>query len=96
MVRENNLDIEVLQTPIFEKAKKKLKKNQIEDLDKAVRKIINNPQIGKNKIGDLFDVWVYKFRMAKQENLLAYQWNEKKRILLALGIHENFYRDLKK
>ena len=90
------MDIEILQTPIFAKTKKKLKKNQVKDLDKAVRKIIKNPQIGKKKIGDLSDVWVYKFRMAKQENLLAYQWDDKRRILIALGIHENFYRDLKK
>ena len=90
------MDIEILQTPIFSKIKKKLKKSQIKDLDKAVRKIVKNPKIGKKKIGDLSDVWVYKFRMAKQENLLAYQWYEKKLILVALGIHENFYRDLKK
>ena len=90
------MNIEILQTPVFAKTKKKLKKNQIIDLDKAVRKIINNPQIGEKKIGDLSDIWVYKFRMAKQENLLAYQWDDKKRILVALGVHENFYRDLKK
>ena len=90
------MSIEILQTPVFAKTKKKLNKNQIKDLDKAIRKIIDNPQIGQKKIGDISDVWVYKFRMAKQENLLAYQWDPKKRILIALGVHENFYRDLKK
>ncbi|MFC1582862.1 type II toxin-antitoxin system RelE/ParE family toxin [Planctomycetota bacterium] len=88
--------MKILQTPIFVKTKKKLNKNQIKDLDKAIRKIIDDPQIGQKKIGDISDVWVYKFRMAKQENLLAYQWDPKKRILIALGVHENFYRDLKK
>ena len=90
------MSIEVLQTPIFAKTKKKLNKNQIKDLDKAIRKIISDPQIGQKKIGDISDIWVYKFRMVKQENLLAYQWDPKKRILIALGVHENFYRDLKK
>ena len=90
------MQIKVFQTPIFAKTKKKLNKNQIKDLDKAIRKIISDPHIGQKKIGDISDVWVYKFRMAKQENLLAYQWNKKKRILIALGVHENFYRDLKK
>lgn len=90
------LKIKILQTPVFAKTKKKLKKNQIKDLDKAIRKILEDPQIGKKKIGDLSDIWVYKFKMAKQENLLAYQWDEKKRILIALGIHEKFYRELKK
>ena len=94
--RGNDLDIQVFQTPVFLKAKKKLKKNQLQDLDHAVRKIMNNPQIGEKKIGDLSDIWVYKFRITKQEYLLAYQWDKKKRILIALGVHENFYRDIKK
>jgi hypothetical protein len=88
--------MEILQTPIFARQKKKLKKNQIIDLDKAVREIVKHPEIGERKIGDLADIWVYKFRMVKQEHLLAYQWDSEKRILIALGVHENFYRDLKK
>jgi len=90
------LEIEIVQTPIFAKQKKKLKNNQIKDLDKAVLEIVKHPEIGERKIGDLADIWVYKFRMVKQEYLLAYQWDSKKRILIALGVHENFYRDLKK
>ena len=90
------MDIEIVQTPIFAKQKNKLKKNQIKDLDKAVQEIVKHPEIGERKIGDLADIWVYKFRMVKQEHLLAYQWDSKKRILIALSVHENFYRDLKK
>jgi hypothetical protein len=88
--------MEILQTPIFARQKKKLKNNQIIDLDKAVREIVKHPEIGERKIGDIADIWVYKFRMVKQEHLLAYQWDSEKRILIALGVHENFYRDLKK
>ena len=88
--------MEILQTPIFARQKKKLKKNQIIGLDKAVREIVKHPEIGERKIGDIADIWVYKFRMVKQEHLLAYQWDSEKRILIALGVHENFYRDLKK
>lgn len=90
------MEIEIVQTPIFAKQKKKLKNNQIKDLDEAVQTIVKHPEIGEKKIGDLADIWVYKFRMVKQEHLLAYQWDSKKRILIALGVHENFYRDLKK
>jgi len=90
------LEIEIVQTPIFAKQKKNLKKNQIKDLDKAVQEIVKHPEIGERKIGDLADIWVYKFRMVKQEHLLAYQLDSKKRILIVLGVHENFYRDLKK
>ena len=85
-------EIEVLQTPMFVKRKKKLYKDQIKDLDKAIKEIIKNPEIGTQKKGNLSDVWVYKFKMVKQENLLAYQWDSKTRILVALGIHENFYK----
>lgn len=90
------MEIEILQTPVFAKQKKKLKNNQIKDLDEAVQELVKHPEIGERKIGDLADIWVHKFRMVKQEYLLAYQWDNKKRILIALGVHENFYRDLKK
>jgi mRNA-degrading endonuclease RelE of RelBE toxin-antitoxin system len=89
-------EIQIFQTPLFSKIKKKLKKNQIKDLDNAVREIIKNPELGEQKKGDLADVWVYKFRMVDRENLLAYQWDEKTRTLISLGVHENFYRDIKK
>jgi mRNA-degrading endonuclease RelE of RelBE toxin-antitoxin system len=89
-------EIQVFQTPLFSKIKKKLKKNQIKDLDNAVREIIKNPKLGEQKKGDLADVWVYKFRMVDRENLLAYQWDEKTRTLISIGVHENFYRDIKK
>ncbi|MEA5489968.1 MULTISPECIES: type II toxin-antitoxin system RelE/ParE family toxin [Pseudanabaena] len=89
-------EIQVFQTPLFSKIKKKLKKNQIKDLDNAVREIIKNPEIREQKKGDLADVWVYKFRMVDRENLLAYQWDAKTRTLISLGVHENFYRDIKK
>lgn len=90
------MKVEILQTPIFARKKKRLKKNQIRDLDDAVRKVVKNPKIGERKTGDLADIWVYKFRMVKQEYLLAYEWDTEKRILIALGVHENFHRDLKK
>jgi len=89
-------EIQVFQTPLFSKIKKKLKKNQVKDLDNAIREIIKNPELGEQKKGDLADVWVYKFRMIDRENLLAYQWDEKTRTLISLGVHENFYRDIKK
>jgi mRNA-degrading endonuclease RelE of RelBE toxin-antitoxin system len=89
-------EIQVFQTPLFSKIKKKLKKNQVKDLDNAIREIIKNPELGEQKKSDLADVWVYKFRMVDRENLLAYQWDEKTRTLIALGVHENFYRDIKK
>lgn len=88
----------VLQTTTFTKQTKKLHKNQKIDLDEAIKKIIKDPSIGEMKKGDLNGVQVYKFKMVKQLTLLAYDFNAHKQqlILLALGSHENFYRDLKK
>ncbi|MDP8226610.1 MAG: type II toxin-antitoxin system RelE/ParE family toxin [Candidatus Celaenobacter polaris] len=97
MISANNpSEIQVLQTSLFARQKKKLRKNQIIELDKAVKEIITNPNIGEQKKGDLIDIWVYKFRVGKHLYLLAYKWDKESRILIALGTHENFYRDLKR
>jgi len=89
-------NIQIFQTNLFKKQKKKLKKNQIQDLDKAIKSLVNNPKLGKQKKGNLTTIWVYKFSMVNQKYLLAYQWDEKTRTLIAIDVHENFYRDLKK
>ena len=44
---------EIIQSPVFAKQKKKLHKQQIKDLDKAVKSVINDPTIGDMKAGDL-------------------------------------------
>ncbi|MCL2293339.1 MAG: type II toxin-antitoxin system RelE/ParE family toxin [Spirochaetes bacterium] len=81
----------------FEKTVKKLHVNEKKDLDKAVKTIIENPHAGDLKKGDLHGIRVFKFKMKNQLTLLAYRHNETKKIfeVLALGSHENFYRDLK-
>lgn len=87
----------VLQTNLFKKTVKTLHTNQKTDLDKTVNAIINELKIGQLKCGDLSGVLVYKFKMMKQLTLLAYIFHEQTitLTLLALGTHENFYRDLK-
>ena len=87
---------EVIQSPIFAKQKKKLHKQQINDLDKAVKLIFQNPNIGDAKIGDLQGVQVYKFNSQNQQILLAYEVVESTLYLYTFGSHENFYRDLKR
>jgi hypothetical protein len=90
--------MKVLQTPTFGKAVKKLHVNQKKDLDTAVKALMTDPSIGERKTGDLTGVSVYKFKMVKQLTLLAYNYETKPGTLtlLALGSHENFYRDLKR
>lgn len=82
--------------PFFKKSYKKLHDNEKSKVNDAIQSIIQNPKIGTEKKGDLAGVFVYKFKIYKQEVLLAYEWSPKERLLLALGFHENFYRDLKK
>ena len=57
-----------------------------------------NPYLSKRKKGDLKEVFVKKFSLMGEEYLLAYQVDEEEKevVFLAIGGHENFYRDLKK
>ena len=90
--------MQVLQTPRFAKQLKKLKSNQKVALDEAVKTVADNPLIGTQKRGDLSFLRVYKFKMLQQQALLAYTYDDEEIIitLLAVGAHENFYRDLKR
>jgi len=40
---------DVIQSPLFGRQKKKLKKNQINFLDDAIYKIIDDPELGEQK-----------------------------------------------
>jgi mRNA-degrading endonuclease RelE of RelBE toxin-antitoxin system len=88
----------VLQTPSFKKTVKKLHKNQKKELDKAVKTLMEDPLAGEQKKGDLLFLRVHKFKMIKQLTLLGYSYDDGSDVLelIALGSHENFYRDVKK
>ena len=93
-----NKIITVHQTPTFKKTVKRLHKNQKLDLDKTIKELMKNPLAGEKKKGDLSFLRVYKFKMVKQLTLLGYSYEDGSIALelMALGSHENFYRDLKK
>ena len=84
--------------PKYNRIKKKFpflfrkKLNDIED------KIAANPLIGEEKKVDIKGIRVHKFKLLDQQILLAYQVNKDKKevIFVAVGGHENFYRDLKR
>lgn len=88
----------ILQTPTFKKAVKRLHKNQKMDLDNAIRELLKDPYVGEQKKGDLLFLRVHKFKMVKQLTLLGYSYEDGTMTLelMALGSHENFYRDIKK
>ena len=87
---------EIIQSPIFAKQKKKLHKNQLKDLDNAVKMIFENPDIGDMKVGDLQGIRIYKFKSMNNQILLAYEVDFNTLYLYACGSHENFYLNLKK
>lgn len=93
--------LRVLDTPTFSKVVKKLFARDKKSVDEAIRKIATDPFIGVEKKGDLAGVFVYKFKMNKQEVLLSYglrpnKVNPEEIVLLSLGSHENFYDVLKR
>ena len=86
----------VIQTRRFARQYKKLDDNAAKDVDHAVGIISKKPSIGQRKKGDLATLLVYKFKCNDQLTLLAYEYDPKTRMLLLLGSHENFYRNLKR
>jgi mRNA-degrading endonuclease RelE of RelBE toxin-antitoxin system len=72
-------------------------------IEDKVNEVCNNPEIGKQKLGDLQGLFVYKFRFNNQEYLMAYEFdrssNAKQLVWLEfhqVGPHENFYTQLKR
>jgi mRNA-degrading endonuclease RelE of RelBE toxin-antitoxin system len=90
--------MKVVQTSTFKYQAKKLHVNQKVILDKAIQQILLSPEIGETKKGKLIGIRVYKFQMINQLTLLAYELSSDRMqlILLAIGSHENFYRNLEK
>ena len=82
----------------FTRVKKKLPPGLRVKIDRQVDLICEDPSMGEQKVGNLRRVWVHKFSYLGQRYLLAYCVDEPSMTitLLALGGHENFYRDLKK
>ena len=90
------MTIALQQRPAFKRAYKKLHPNQRDAVHEAMRAVIADPQVGEEKKGDLVGVRVYKFDCISQLYLLAYLYDETSRTFLAIGPHENFYRNLKR
>lgn len=86
----------VFQSPLFGRQKKRLYPKEIRLLDQVVESLSNNPEMGEEKKGDLAGVYVHKFKIKTKLFLLAYEFDEAEILLITLGPHENFYRDLKK
>jgi len=87
--------LKVIASNHFLKFKKKsLKKLQLA-IDDQVRLILENPEIGELKKGDLRGIRVHKFKHEPQLLLLSYEIKEDALFLYSIGSHESFYKKLK-
>jgi len=86
------------QTRRFARAYKKLHGNAAADVDAATEIIAADPHAGAQKKGDLASLFVYRFYSQKHLYLLGYTVDDAIRLIYleANGLHENFYRDLKR
>jgi len=91
-------EIDVYLSRRFEKKLGSLNQQERDTVDEQIELIIDTPELGEQKKGDLAYLCVHKFRMSNQQYLLGYSWVEQKLELymLSLGSHENFYDDQKK
>ncbi len=87
---------DIIQSPIFAKQKKKLRKHQIKKLDEAVKEIMADSNIGDLKKGGLQGIRVYKYKIGNNPILLAYEIEGSTLYLYSFGSHQNFYRKLSK
>jgi len=88
--------MQIVQSSQFKKSYKKLHSNQLPEINEAIKTIIKDPDIGEKKQGDLSWLRVYKFKMIGQLTLIGYNAENETLTFIAVGPHENFYRDIKK
>ncbi|MDR0868830.1 MAG: type II toxin-antitoxin system RelE/ParE family toxin [Planctomycetota bacterium] len=84
----------VWQSNRFKKSYKKLPANKLTAVNRALQTVIDNPDIGEKKTGNLSWLRVHKFKFSQQQILIAYRLDGENLTFLDLGSHENFYRDL--
>lgn len=83
------------QKPMFKRAYKKLTPKQQERVKEEIKRIIAEPTIGVEKKQDLKGVFVHKFKISTQQYLLVYMFDPETLTLVFIGVHENYYRNLK-
>lgn len=87
--------MQITQSPLFKRTYKKLKGQELTATNSAIKAIVENPLLGTEKKQDLAGIRVYKYKVSSKQFLLAYSFDPIALKLIMLGVHENFYRDLK-
>ena len=87
-----------LAAPGYNKDRKRLGPAVIHRLDEVQARILQDPHRGDRKRGALRQIWVEKFKAQNDQWLVAYIIDDKRDIVyfVAVGQHENFYRDLQR
>ena len=88
--------MKVLQMPRFKKYVKKLPRHFQQVVLDAVEDVLEDPEVGELKKGDLEGFRVHKFTMVRQLILIAYKVESNSLVLYQAGPHENFYKNLKR
>jgi mRNA-degrading endonuclease RelE of RelBE toxin-antitoxin system len=88
--------LKVIASNHFLKFKKKSPKKLQLEIDNQVKKIIEDPETGEQKQGNLKGIRVHKFTFRSQLLLLSYEVSKNVLWLYTIGSHENFYKKLKK
>ena len=86
----------ILYKPPFRKFVKKQSRAFQLVIEDEVEIILNDPEIGKTKKGDLSGFKVHKFNFKGQQFMIAYFSENNNIILYMTGSHENFYLKLKR
>ncbi len=87
--------MKIFQSRSFERKVKKFTKRDKNKLDEQIRTIMDNPNIGSEKKGDLRSVYVNKFKLRNVQYLIAYRFIGEDLELVMIGPHKNYYRELK-
>jgi mRNA interferase RelE/StbE len=92
------MSYQVVRTRRFTRSAKRTHPNVAQATHEAIAVLAEDPKLGDEKKSDLEFFSVYKFQVLDVQYLLAYLVNEevKEIVLIAVGPHENFYRDLKR
>ncbi len=87
-----------LAAPSYNRDRKRLAPVVIRRLDHVQAQILQDPHRGDRKRGALRQVWVEKFKAQNVQWLVAYTIDDKRDIVyfVAVGQHENFYRDVQR
>ena len=87
--------MKIYQSRSFENKIKRFSKKEKNILDQEIKEIIGDPSVGEEKKGDLRGVYIYKFKIKTIQYLISYRTINDGIELIMIGLHENYYRDLK-